>query len=195
LDRSGGGVFRIIIGPAQGALIRAARSTQTLGVFLNLRISNFYLLAFLFAFTNAEAQTVRRNASKVPTVAFCELTSNPEKYVGKIVRTQANYTVWWESSYLYGDRCRDAEHAVHNHRDCSDNDAACEKRFFGQWKKLDPYMRSKTSPIQTVYRVNAVFIGRLVGPGEFGHLSGFKYEFRIRRVGKVRAIPRRVPWK
>jgi len=37
LDASGGGVFRNLIRPAKGALIRAAASTQPLGIFTYLR--------------------------------------------------------------------------------------------------------------------------------------------------------------
>src|SRR5258708_5784460 len=162
---------------------------------MNMRAfnSSLSMLALLLAFTGARAQAPRRNLPRISTVAFCELTSEPDKFVNKLARTEANYIVWWESSYLYGDRCNDSDHKIHNSWDCSDNDTACQKRFSAQWRKLDPYMRSKRSPIQTVYRVKAVLIGRLVGPGAYGHLSGFQYEFRIQRVGKVTAISRRVP--
>jgi hypothetical protein len=142
-----------------------------------------------------QGQTRGNNSSPIPTVAFCELTSHPEKYTEKLIRTEANYIVWWESSYLYGDRCIDADHKVHNNWDCTEDDTACQKRFSAQWKKLEPYVRSKRSRIQTTSRVKAVLIGRLVGPGAYGHLSGFEYEFRISRVEKATSIPRRVSWK
>ena len=135
------------------------------------------------------------NSSSIPMVRFCELTSNPERYVGKVIRTEANYIVWWESSYLYGDRCIDNEHKIHNNWDCADNDKECQSKFQVEWRKLEPFMRSKESSIQETSRVKAVFVGRLVGPGRFGPVEGFRYEFRILRIGKITAIPDSVSWK
>jgi hypothetical protein len=40
LDASGGGVFLNLLGAAEGALIRAAASTQPLGVFVDIEIIN-----------------------------------------------------------------------------------------------------------------------------------------------------------
>ena len=151
------------------------------------------LLAFGLAFACVDGQT-RKGSSPIPTVPFCELTSHPERYTNKLVRTEANNIVWPESSYLYGDRCIDAEHRIHDNWDCAGDDTACQERFFVELGKLARYARSKPSPITTV-RVKAVFIGRLVGPGAYGHLDSFRYEFRITRVERVNAIPRRVSWK
>jgi len=51
LDASGGGVFRIITGPAKGALIRAAASTQTLctGAFENMATGDVRLVVAVAA--------------------------------------------------------------------------------------------------------------------------------------------------
>ena len=90
----------------------------------------------------------RDTSTSIPLVRFCELTSNPERYVGKVIRTEANYIVWWESSYLYGDRCIDSDHKIHNNWDCADNDKECQSKFQMEWQKLKPFMRSKKSSIQ-----------------------------------------------
>lgn len=110
------------------------------------------------------------------------------------MRTEANNIVWRESSYLYGDRCIDADHKIHDNWDCTGDDTGCQERFFLELRKLARHVRAKPSPIPTL-RVKAVFIGRLVGPGGYGYLNSFRYEFRITRVGRVMAIPRRVSWK
>jgi hypothetical protein len=158
--------------------------------------STFLLLTTTLGLvTSVPAQKQEKIPSSIPTVGFCELTTHPEKYVDKLVRTEANYIVWWESSYLYGDNCIDDGHKVHNGWDCSADDTDCQKRFSIQWKKLEPYMRSKQSRIQSTSRVKAVFIGRLVGPGSCGHLDGFRYEFRITKVERAIAIPRGVSWE
>ena len=139
------------------------------------------------------SQQGKQNAPKIPTVGYCELASHPEKYIGKLVRTEASYIVWWESSYLYSRSCLDSDHKIHNSMDCDAEDQECRERFFSEWKKLDPYMRSQ--PDSDVQRVKAVFIGRLVGPNGYGHLNGFRYEFRIKAVERASAIPKKVSWK
>ena len=131
--------------------------------------------------------------TSIPTVAFCELTSHPEKYLNKLVRTEASYIVWWESWYLYGDQCIDDDHKISSSSHCAGDDKECQSKFELEWKKLEPFMRSQKS--SDAMRVKAVFTGRLEGPGRYGHLDGFKYEFRIVSVGKVKAIPDRVSWK
>ena len=135
----------------------------------------------------------RTTPASIPTVAFCELTSHPEKYVNKLVRTEASYIVWWESSYLYGDRCIDEDHKISNSWDCAEDDQECQNKFHTEWKKLEPFMRSQKG--SDTQRVKAVFVGRLAGPGRYGHLDGFQYEFRIVSIGKVTAIPHSVSWK
>lgn len=162
-----------------------------------MKIQNVHLILLVLltgAFV-AYGQSNRPKSSAIQTVQFCELTTNPEKYVNKIVRTEASYIVWWESSYLYGENCIDDMHKIHNAADCDENDEKCLQTFSRQWKKLTPHMRSKVTKIQTTSRVKAFLVGRLVGSGEYGHLSSFQYEFRIRKVEKVTPIPKSVSWK
>jgi hypothetical protein len=130
----------------------------------------------------AAAPNKPKPSSRIPTVKFCELTTRPEKYLNKLVRTEASFVVWWESSYLYSDSCKGKDHELSNAPDCSDTDKKCLNRFSLEWKKLDRHIRSQKNGAS---RVKAVFVGRLVGPGEFGHLGSFKYEFRIRSVERV----------
>ena len=132
----------------------------------------------------------------IPTVSFCKLAETPEIYVNKLVRIEANYIVWWESSYLYGDSCSNDEHKIHNAIDCASEDEKCTKTFAKEWDKLTPYMRDSGRRYKTLtaYRVKAVFTGRLIGPGGFGHLNSFRYALRIRSVDKASSIPKNAPW-
>ena len=155
----------------------------------------FALTIIIGVLGSGYSQSKNQKRGSIPTVGFCELTSHPEKYAGRLVRTESSYIVWWESSYLYSESCIDAEHKIQDAPDCPDNDEKCLSQFSMEWKKLEPYMRSKQTNIQETYRVNAVFIGRLVGPGAYGHLDGFSYEFRIRSVVKAQSIPKSVSWK
>ncbi|MDQ2975254.1 MAG: hypothetical protein M3R69_07570 [Acidobacteriota bacterium] len=145
------------------------------------------LAIIVVAVVSAPAQNKPTPSSIIPTVRFCELTTHPEKYLNKLVRTEASFVVWWESSYFYSDSCKGNDHELSSAPDCSDTDKKCLTLFSLQWKKLDRHMRSQKGGTS---RVKAVFIGRLVGPGEFGHLGSFKYEFRIRSVERVSPIPR-----
>jgi hypothetical protein len=155
----------------------------------------FALTIIILVSSPVYSQSKNQKRVNIPTVSFCELTSHPEKYIGKLVRTTASYIAWWESSYLYNESCIDAEHKIHHAPDCPDNDERCLHQFSLEWKKLEPYTRSKQTEIQTTYRVKGVFIGRLVGPGAYGHLDGFRYEFRIRFVERAMSIPKSVSWK
>ena len=162
-----------------------------------MKIQNMFVIlsALLMGTIVSYGQTKLQKQAEIQTVEFCELTSNPEKYINKIIRTEASYIVWWESSFLYGENCVDEAHKIHNAADCDENDGKCLRAFTLQWKKLGPQMRSKTTEIQTTSRVKAVFVGRLVGPGEYGHLSSFRYEFRIQQIEKVTAISNSVSWE
>lgn len=135
------------------------------------------------------------------TTDFCELAKHPKKYVDKLVRVEVNYIGWWESSYLYGDACNENKYKIHNALDCpgdgmcldcTPGDDTCKKKYHEVWGALAPYFRSDKDKFTS--RVRAVLIGRLIGPGHFGHLGGFEYEFRIRSVEKGMAIPDSVPW-
>jgi len=136
-----------------------------------MTLKAFLLITVIVVLTIA-AHGQNRTASSIHTVAFCELTSHPEKYVNKLIRTEANYIVWWESSYLYGDRCIDDDHKISNSSDCADDNQECQNKIGMEWKKLEPFMRTRKG--SDTQRVKAVFTGRLAGPGRYGHLDGFQ---------------------
>lgn len=131
---------------------------------------------------------------KLPTVSFCDLTDHPERYLNRVVRVRASYIAWWESSYLYSDSCRDDEHKIHDATDCENpSDKECWKRADKIRSALSPKMRPDKDNF--AQRVSAVFVGRLKGPGAFGHLGAFRYEFRIMRVEKAELIHESAPWR
>jgi hypothetical protein len=158
--------------------------------------------------TYGQAQKPRSapdSAVEVPTVDFCELTKRPKRYVNKVVRVRANYIGWWESSYLYSDSCNQAKYKIHNALDCpgdgvcldcTPGDNTCKELYEEVWGALAPHMRGSGKRYETfaAHRVSAVFIGHLIGPGGYGHLNGFRYEFRIKSVEQPTAIPDSAPW-
>jgi len=153
------------------------------------------LLIILMCFGAGFSQNRQKYRLKIPTVNFCELITKSDKYTNKVVRVEASYIGWWESSYLYSEKCIDDEHKIQNATDCDKNDGKCYDLFATEWKKLEPFMRSKKSEFQTTFRVKAIFIGRLNEPGTYGHLGSFKYQFRIQKIEKAIIISKNVSWE
>lgn len=139
------------------------------------------LLVYNAPVAQPRTQSKSGGTNSVPTVNFCDLTVHPERYAGKLVRVKATIISWWESSYLYNVKCETTEKKIHDGVDCS-NDADCER--IGR-EAYDIINRAQqTDSDGYVYRANLTIVGRLVGPSTtgFGHLNGFKFEFRIRTV-------------
>jgi len=130
----------------------------------------------------------QNNKEQIPTVPFCDLTEHPEKYAGQVVRIQASYVSWWESSYLYNLGCDNEKHEIHNGLACSEEKECLElfKRIYGH---IEKYQRpdQKTS----ASRAYVTVIGRLEGPSEvgYGHLNTFKFEFKIMSVESASPMP------
>jgi hypothetical protein len=119
-------------------------------------------------------------SDSIPTVDFCDLTVHPKLYVGKLVRVNATFIWWWESSYLYNSRCETDQKKIHDGLDCS-RDAECERL---SKEVYDHFKHERENVIGPAYRSDVTIGGRLVGPRKsgFGHLGSFKFEFKIRNV-------------
>ena len=158
-------------------------------------LTALFLVALAASTTNSRQQISgsKPATKKIPTASFCDLTNHPKRYLNRVVRVRASYIAWWESSYLYSDSCRDDKHKIHDAPDCQESDDECRKRTDSIWAALSPKMRPDKNNF--AQRVSAVFIGKLNGPGAFGHLGAFRYEFRIVRVEKAESIPDNVPWR
>ena len=140
----------------------------------------------------AHAQTPNKaEPADVPTVNFCDFTIHPRRYAGKLVRVKATLVSLWESSYLYNPACETDKKKIHDGLDCS-NDRDCEQ--VGDAVRREIERVGKPAEYDS-YKADLILIGRLVGPSHigFGHLNGFKYEFRIRRIEpkpETQAAPR-----
>ena len=142
------------------------------------------LLLIPLAALTTEAQTQPRAKARVNrtprTVNFCDFTVHPKLYAGKLVRVKATLVGWWESSYLYSPDCETDAKKIHNGLDCSGK-RDCERVGDAVHDAIE---RVGKPAEYDSYKADLVIIGRLVGPSRigFGHLNGFKYEFRIRRI-------------
>jgi hypothetical protein len=166
--------------------MRTSRKTLLL-----LLISLVWCASF-FGQTRKRANA-RRTVDPVPTVDFCDLTVHPERYSDKLVRVKASFVSWWESSYLYNVRCETAEKKIHDALDCS-GDEDCEHLGKEVYGYINP--RERADSHNYARRAYVIIIGRLIGPCEtgFGHLNGFKFEFRIRKVEAASPMPRNIPY-
>ena len=111
-------------------------------------------------------------------VNFCDFTIHPKRYAGKLVRVKATLVGWWESSYLYSPACETDAKKIHNGLDCS-GQRDCEG--LGESVRREIERVGKAAEYDS-YKASLILVGRLVGPSRlgFGHLNGFKFEFRIR---------------
>lgn len=128
----------------------------------------------------AHGQNSQRNKQgvAVPTVNFCDFTIHPKRYAGKRVRVKATLVAWWESSYLYSPTCETDAKKIHNALDCS-GQRDCKR--VGDAARREIERVGKPGEYDS-YKATLILVGRLVGPSRigFGHLNGFKFEFRIR---------------
>src|SRR5262249_7930594 len=156
-----------------------------------------YVLIIALMVINIAASLIKaggQSKEQIPTVPFCDLTEHPEKYAGKMVRIKASYVSWWESSYIYHLDCEDAEHKIHDGLDCSEETECRElsKKVYGYINKHQRLDKNNYAS-----RAYVILIGRLEGPSEigYGHLNGFKFEFRIREVESAKPMPSDLPYK
>ena len=75
-------------------------------IILTIAAFTFIFGVFITAFWFHKSANVAVSDSTVYSVSFCELCKNPTLYDGKIVRTQAVYSLFAESSHLYDLTCK-----------------------------------------------------------------------------------------
>ena len=60
----------------------------------------------------SHSQSTQPAKEPIPTVAFCDLVTRPESYLGKVVRLRAIYFANFESAFLYDVNCRNSKDYV-----------------------------------------------------------------------------------
>ena len=141
----------------------------------------------------ASVKTSAVQTDLIPTVDFCDLTIHPKLYAGKLVRVDASIVSWWESSYLYNVKCETSKQKIHDGLDCP-NEKECKntsKEVYGIVEK-----NQRADKDNYAFRAYVTLVGRLDGPSDvgFGHLNGFKFEFRIKKVEAASPMPADVPY-
>jgi hypothetical protein len=101
---------------------------------------------------------------------LCSVLDSPETFAGKTVTVSATYRVAFENSELY----------------C----LGCDKGLV--WAVLSDEGGKKISKLHKRKHVgatiNGVFTGVLEGPGRFGHMGAYRYQFKIDRATSLKLI-------
>ena len=123
---------------------------------------------------NPISKSQASSMSDIATIAYCELIRNPEKYDGKVVRTNATYRFGFEWAEFYCLDCWDGEHRTW----VDYEDELCPKS-----KKIKGNdLRGRT--------VNVQVVGKFYGAGRmgYGHMNAYQYKFVVSCVESAKTI-------
>jgi hypothetical protein len=184
-------VFLNLLGAAEGALIRAAASTQPLYRFLNMPKLPIVILALLLCGWMILAQTPSPTPS-IPIVQFCDLVRDAANYDGRPVRVRAVYFSAFEISG-FGEPAG---------RSCHENSMV--------WVDFDPSVESNSKPeiykrfLASIYALRVDANGNIEGEGllwetpvvvtgvihkpngrGYGHTNIYSHKFVVSSVEEV----------
>lgn len=115
------------------------------------------------------AVLVASSASLPPPMKFCDLMEDPGKYNEKLVRVRATWTYGYEWSYLH----------------C----LGCEGRVWLDTSELDEQSeRAVKHTPKDAALVNVDVEGIFEAGGSFGHLNGYKYQFKAHTIANPEVI-------
>ena len=140
-------------------------------------MSRLTSITLLLIFTNCSLvasqparpdNTSRGNVSDtqtIPSLSYCALVKSPKLYAGKLVRIKAIWQFGFETTFLQS-------------RDCSEQPQAWLE--FADEKALCPETKeNRNAPGQSDKEADVTAVGRLYGPGRYGHLGDFQFKFVV----------------
>ena len=110
--------------------------------------------------------TSRSNASdkkSIPSLSYCDLLKSHSRYDGKLVRVKASWQFGFETSLLQDPECLKQPKAWLEFVD--DNEACLQSK------------ENRNAPGKQDREADVTVVGRLYGPGRYGHLGAYKYKF------------------
>lgn len=115
--------------------------------------------------------------TKALTVEYCDLIKKPEEYTGSRVRVTAiyRYGMYWSEVYCL--ECDSSNRISVSFAD--DFDSNTKKKY----RKKIPW-----SDLGRTVRITA--IGRLSGPGNYGHRGNLRFQLEIERLESAEVISR-----
>jgi hypothetical protein len=102
-------------------------------------------------------------ARTIPTLGYCALLEHATTHVGKLVRLKATWQFGFEATLL-------------NDRKCPQQPGAWLE--FADEKELCPQTRkNQSTPGHSDKEADITVVGRLYGPGRYGHLGDYQFKF------------------
>ena len=133
------------------------------------------------------AQSNPRNVAETPTVSYCELVREPQRYKDKVVRVQAQYRIGFEVSFLYDVECIKGKTPLEQ--------AAARQET---WLGFDTAHQSCWQPaLAPIHKTNGgrgataevTVVGKFYGPGHRRPPApGGKYQFITQCLERVKII-------
>lgn len=111
-------------------------------------------------------------ARAIPALGYCVLLKQPKRFVGKLVRLNASWQFGFETTFLHD-------------RSCPQHPGAWLE--FADEKELCPETKKNRSvPTQSDNEAAVTVIGRLYGPGRYGHLGDYQFKFVVTCIEKIK---------
>ena len=135
------------------------------------------VMFLLFSFANclpsvsqtAPQDTVNGNdssdAKSIPSLSYCDLLKFHSRYDGKLVRVKASWQFWFEHSSLQDRKCPKQPAAWLSF---ADDKESCLKS-----------KENRNAPGKQDKEADVTVVGRLYGPGRYGHLGAYDYKFVV----------------
>ena len=102
---------------------------------------------------------------KVPTLAYCALLKDATRYKSKPVRLKATWQFGFETTCLFDPACAEQPKAWLEFAD--------EKLLCPETQKL------RVLPGPSDKEAEVTVVGRLYGPGRYGHLGAYEFKFVV----------------
>lgn len=112
------------------------------------------------------------DARAIPSLGYCVLLERSNIHIGKLVRLNASWQFGFETTFLHA-------------RECSQQPGAWLE--FADEKELCPAARkNRDAPGPHDKEADVTVIGRLIGPGRYGHLGAYQYKFVVTCLQKIK---------
>lgn len=135
------------------------------------------VIFLLFSFANCP-QPVKQPASSgatnrnepsgtksIPSLSYCDLIKSHSSYDGKPVRLKASWRFGFETSFL-------------NSRECSEQPKAWLE-FVDDKDACSQSKKNRNTVGQNDKEADVTVVGKLYGPGNYGHLGAYEYKFVV----------------
>lgn len=132
------------------------------------------LIFLLFSFADCphsvkQPDNTNRNDSSgkqaITSLSYCALLKSPSRYDGKLIRVKASWQFGFETTFLYDHECSEQPKAWLEFVD--DKDACPETKG------------NRSAPGKNDKEADVTVVGRLYGPGRYGHLGAYEFKFVV----------------